>query len=71
MIVRNYIRKTDRVEYPPGHIVKAAKEILLQNQTVTSVSLNFLIPRRSLLRYLKKAKERDVSKLQFIFSLGG
>jgi len=70
-MVRNYIRKTDRVDYPPGHIVTAVQEILLQNQTVTSVSLKFSIPRRSLLRYLKKAKEMDVSKLQFDFSLGG
>ena len=70
-MVRNYIRKTERVDYLPGHIVIAVREILLQNQTVTRVSLKFSIPRRSLLRYLKKTKEIDVFKLQFDISLGG
>ncbi len=67
-MVRSCIRKTDRMLYPPGHVIQAVQEVLSRNLTMVSASKKISIPYRSLTRYCEMD---DISQLRSDSSLGG
>ncbi len=63
--------KVSNTKYPPGNIVTAAKEICCKFKLWLVFHSNSRFHVDHFWAFWKKAKEMDVSKLQFDFSLGG
>ncbi len=56
-MVGNYVRNTDIARVPEAHILKTVRQVLISKETLTDVSFNMSIPRRTLSRYCSKASK--------------
>jgi len=54
--MRNYKRKTENGKIPADTILRAVKIVKNEGRSINSVAKDFLIPQKTLERYVKKAK---------------
>ncbi len=62
--MRNYVRKSDRVNTPVDIIERAVDMVLKEGRKITSVGILFNIPRRSLRRYIDNQKKDNLSTME-------
>ena len=60
MMIRNYLRKTDRGNTPIDIIERAVDMVLNEGKIITNVGILFDIPRRSLKRYIDNKKKDNL-----------